>query len=404
MKKNDVKYIDRAHINNKTVLLRVDFNVALTKSAKVADDYRIRQSIPTIKYLLSKKNKIILVSHLGRPADRESELSMRPVISHLNSLLKNSRVILVKDFTSDKGRKMIENQKHNEILMLENIRYYKGEQKNTVSFSKKLASIADVFVNDAFGVSHRNNASVTGITKYLSSYGGLLLKKEIETITKFLSNPKKPYVAIIGGAKISTKIEFVDKLLGYADFLLIGGGVADTMLKAQGYEIGKSYEDKAEEKLVRKLIILAKKKKTQLILPLDVIVGNSISTDYSTEIRKIGDVPKNKYILDIGPETEAAFGSLIGKAKTIIWNGPIGYFENKLFRRGTDYIYYAITHNKSASSIVGGGSTLAAISKKEYLDKISHISTGGGAMLEFIEKGTLPGIEALKSETLNPNL
>ncbi len=395
--KGHIKYIDRAHINNKTVLLRVDFNVSLTKSAKVADDYRIRQSIPTIKYLLSQKNKIILVSHLGRPEDREPELSLKPVVSHLNNLLKKIKITLVDDFLSDKGQKVIENQKNHEILMLENIRYYKDEQKNTVSFAKSLGSIADVFVNDAFGVSHRENASVTGVAKYLPSYGGLLLKEEIETISKILNNPKKPYVAIIGGAKISTKIEFVDKLMGFADFLLIGGGVADTMLKAQGFEIGKSFEDKKEEKLAKKLFKLAKKKKTEIILPLDAIVGNSLSTDNSTEIKKIGEIPKNKYILDIGPETEAKFGSIISEAKTIIWNGPLGYFENKLFRRGTDFIYYTITHNKNALSIVGGGSTLAAISKKEYLDKITHISTGGGAMLEFIEKGTLPGIEALKT-------
>ena len=393
--KGHINYIDRAHINNKTVLLRVDFNVALTKSAKVADDYRIRQAIPTINYLLSKRNKIIIVSHLGRPVNKESEFSLRPVVSHLNNLLTKNKVTLVDDFLSDKGQRIIRNQKHNEILMLENIRFYKEEQKNINSFSKKLSSIADVYVNDAFGVSHRKNASVTGVTKYLPSYGGLLLKEEIETISKILDNPKKPYVAIIGGAKISTKIEFVDKLLGFNDFLLLGGGVADTMLKALGYEIGKSLVNNKEIKLAKKLYKLAKKKKTTIILPLDVVIGNAISTDDSLETKKISDVPKNKYILDIGPETEAKFGSILSEAKTIIWNGPLGYFENKLFRRGTDFIYYSITHNKNALSIVGGGSTLAAISKKEYLDKITHISTGGGAMLEFIEKGTLPGIQAL---------
>lgn len=395
--KGHINYIDRAHIINKTVLLRVDFNVSLTKSAKVADDYRIRQAIPTINYLLSKKNKIIIVSHLGRPKNKESEFSLKPILSHLNKLLKKNKVILVEDFLSDKGKKIIKFQKQSEILILENIRFYKEEQKNINSFSKELASIADVYVNDAFGVSHRKNASVTGVTKFIPSYGGLLLKEEIETISKILDNPKKPYVAIIGGAKISTKIEFVDKLLGLTDFLLIGGGVADTMLKALGYEIGKSLVDNKEVKLAKKLYKLAKKKGTNIVLPLDVVIGNAISTDDSLETKKIDDIPKNKYILDIGPETEAQFGSIISKAKTIIWNGPVGYFENKLFRRGTDFIYYSITHNKNALSIVGGGSTLAAISKKEYLEKITHISTGGGAMLEFIEKGTLPGIEALKN-------
>jgi len=223
------------------------------------------------------------------------------------------------------------------------------------------------------------------------------LKKEVETISQILQNPKKPFIAIIGGAKISDKIFFVDKLLDIADHVLIGGGVADILFKALGYEIGKSIDEKGVKNYAEKLKNVIMKKNSKIILPVDVIVGDSISTKVETEVKKATEVSKNKYILDIGPEAQAVFGSYIASAKTIIWNGPLGYFENPIFSRGTDFIYYAITQNTKALSIVGGGSTLAAIKKKEYLNKISHISTGGGAMLEFIEKGTLPGIEALKN-------
>jgi phosphoglycerate kinase len=393
----EIKYIDEAPIKNKKVLLRVDFNVALTKSANIADDFRIKQSLPTINFLLKNKNKIILVSHLGRPKGRDLKLSLKPVVNHLQKILRNYKIILVNDFLSDEGRQQIKNQNVNEILVLENIRFYSEEKNNDLRFSKQLSEIADIYVNDAFGVSHRKNSSICNITKFIPSYGGLLLKKEVETISQILQNPKKPFIAIIGGAKISDKIFFVDKLLDIADHVLIGGGVADILFKALGYEIGKSIDEKGVKNYAEKLKNVIMKKNSKIILPVDVIVGDSISTKVETEVKKATEVSKNKYILDIGPEAQAVFGSYIASAKTIIWNGPLGYFENPIFSRGTDFIYYAITQNTKALSIVGGGSTLAAIKKKEYLNKISHISTGGGAMLEFIEKGTLPGIEALKN-------
>jgi len=394
--KQKVKYIDDYQTSNKKILLRVDFNVALTKSANVADDFRIKQSLQTINYLLKNKNKIILVSHLGRPKNREPEFSLKPVVRYLQKLIKDYQINLVDDFLSEQGKTQLKKQGNNEILIIENIRYFEGEKKNDLEFSKQLSNIADIYVNDAFGVSHRENASVCGITKFIPSYGGLLLKKEIETITKLLENPQRPFVAIIGGAKISDKIFFVDKLLDIADHILIGGGIADILFKALGYEIGKSIDEKDVKNYAEKLKNVIMKKNSKIILPVDVIVGDSISTKTQTQIRKIDKISKEKYILDIGPETEAIFGSYIASSKTIIWNGPLGYFENPIFSRGTDFIYYAITQNANALSVVGGGSTLAAIKKKEYLNKISHVSTGGGAMLEFIEKGTLPGIEALK--------
>jgi len=244
---------------------------------------------------------------------------------------------------------------------------------------------------------HRKDASITGIPHYLPSYGGLLLKKEITVISKATKNPKKPFVAIIGGAKIETKINVINKLTEIADYVLIGGALANTFLCAHGYEIGKSYCQLEYVNMARKLLLLASQKKTAVIIPSDVVIGNPNNSVHGGKVVKVDEIPKGAVVLDIGPETQAKYGSVIAKAKTIVWNGPIGYMENPAFKRGTDFIYYAISDNRSATSIVGGGDTLGAISKKEYLDKITHISTGGGAMLEFIEKGSLPGIEALRS-------
>lgn len=390
-----VVFIDEKKIVGKRVLLRCDFNISLLDNVTIADDARIRQAIPTITHLLSNGNRLILVSHLNRPQQRTSKHSLRPVADHLQTLLPGYRISLLDDFLSKAEQLRLKTQTPNEVFLLENIRFYAEEKENDRTFAKKLAELADVYVNDAFGVSHRENASIMQVPHFLPAYGGLLLKKEIKTIGGILTHPKKPLVAIIGGAKISTKIHFIDRLLGLADTLLLGGGLADTLLKAKLYEIGKSIVQKSEVEHAKQLLSLAVEKKTEIVLPVDAVVGTSLDTQTS-EVKKIEEIPREKYILDIGPKTEALFGSIIARAKTIVWNGPLGYFENPNFRRGTDFIYYAIAQNKDAKSIVGGGATLAAISKKEYLEKITHISTGGGAMLEFIENGTLPGIEALK--------
>lgn len=392
-----IKFIDQVPIVNKKVLLRVDFNVTLNPDHSLADDFRIRQSLPTIKYLLQNKNKIILVSHLDRPKKRDPKYSLKPVVKDFQKYFPSYKIILTENLNPKK--EPFVSQKQNEIIFLENIRFWPEEQKNDPSFAKKLAGLADVFVNDAFGVSHRANASVVGVPKYLPSYGGLLLKKEIETISKAIENPKHPFVAIIGGAKISTKIALIDKLLEISDYLLIGGGLANTFLCAQGINIGNSFCEYEKVSMARKLLFKAAQRKVAIVLPEDVIVGDPENEENGGKVLKVEQIHDGEdgAILDIGPETQAKFAAIIAKAKTIIWNGPVGYIENPAFRRGTDFIYYCITQNPEAISIVGGGDTLAAISKKEYLDKITHISTGGGAMLEFIEKGTLPGIEALKS-------
>lgn len=390
-----IQFIDNRDIKNKRILLRVDFNVTLTEKFKIADDERIRQSIPTIQKLY-KNNKLILVAHLNRPTKRDKKHSLGVVVRRLREYLSGTKVTLVDDFLDEKGKKLLSEQKNGEILFLENIRFYEGEEKNDLEFSTKLSEIADIYVNDAFGVAHRTSSSVVGVAKLLPSYGGLLMQKEIEVIQNLLKDPEHPLVAIIGGSKVSTKFELLHKLTKIADILILGGGIANTFLGAKGLPVGKSLYEKKMETEVDKIINEAKKHGTEIVLPADVAVGDKKDENAGTLIRKVESVKSNDVILDVGPETMAQYAKILGSAKTVVWNGPVGYIENMQFGRGTDFLYYSIAHNDHLTSIVGGGDTIAAISKKEYLDNITHISTGGGAMLEFIEKGTLPGIEALR--------
>ncbi len=389
-----ITYIDETEIKNKKVLLRVDFNVSLNPDYSIADDARIKQTLPTINYLIQNRNKLIIVSHLDRPKSRDPKLSLKSVVDDLKKYLPDIKITLVDDFLLSVNKILFEKQTEKEILVLENIRFYPQEERNDPEFSKQLANLADVFVNDAFAVSNRSHASIVGIAKIIPSYGGLLLKKEIVTISEAIENPQKPFVAIVGGAKISTKIGLINKLTEIADDLIVGGGLANTFLAAQGFSVGKSLCDRENLDSVRRLFFLAAEKHTVIHLPVDVVVGYPDKNE--TTIKTVEEIPNDMQILDVGPVTLARYGSLVAKAKTIVWNGPLGYIENPSFRRGTDFIFYAVAENSDAISIVGGGDTIAAISKEEYIDKITHISTGGGAMLEFIEKGTLPGIEVLK--------
>ncbi|MBI5127354.1 phosphoglycerate kinase [Candidatus Roizmanbacteria bacterium] len=389
-----VTYIDEAEIKNKQILVRVDFDVSLNPDYSIANDIRIKQNLPTLKYLLKNNNRLICVAKLNRPKTRDPKHSLKPVVIRLQEYLPDYKIILVDDFlTCD--QKIFKGQKINEILVLENIRFYPKEKDYSTLFAKQLSALADAYVNDGFAVSHRTDTSVIGPPKFIPGYGGLLLKKELEMLDRVTKNPKKPIVAIIGGAKVSTKIGLVNKLIKMVDYLIIGGGLANTFVCAQGYEIGASFCEYEAVQQARKLLSLAKNNRAFIVLPVDAVVATT-KDDKTSEVVKINNIPPKKSIFDIGPETKAQIGGIIAKAGTIIWNGPVGYFENPVFRRGTDFIYYSITRNDEATSIVGGGDTLAAISKKEYLEKISHVSTGGGAMLEYIEKGTLPGIEALK--------
>lgn len=388
-----MKFIDEVSIKHKRVLLRVDFNVPLKADGSIADDSRIRETLPTIKYLLDNQNKVIIVSHLGRPTERNRHDSLEKVTLRLHKYLSDYVWHFIPDFLTNGI--VLTKQRPKEFAVLENIRFYPGEESNDDDFAKKLAGLADIYVNDAFAVCHRKAASVVAVTKYLPSYGGFLLKKEIKMLSRVTENPKKPFVAIIGGKKISTKIKFISKLTRLADYVLLSGGLANTFLAARSVEIGKSLYRREELGQANYLTSLAKRNGTKIVLPEDAIVGRDPDGNKSEE-RLIGYLKKSDQILDIGPKTQAMYQTIISTAKTIVWNGPLGYFENPLFKRGTDFVYYAIEQNPKAVSIIGGGDTIAAIADKDNLDKITHISTGGGAMLAFIEHGTLVGIEALK--------
>lgn len=383
----DIKTIDDEEINNKRIVLRSDFDVPLESDGSIADDTRIRDSLDTIRYLLQKNNRLVIISKLNRPKTRDSKHSLKPVARRLQEFFQNYEVVFVDDFV--KNDYEIVNQTPNQIILLENIRFYPEEEKNDFEFVKKIASFGSVFVMDAFAMLHRDEASVVGVAKILPSYAGLQLKREIETISKVLNAPDKPYVAILGGAKISTKIGLISKLLSIADDVLLGGALANTFFAAQNIRIGKSLYDAESVDMAKQILNEMGQKKGKLHLPLDVIVENSVAVD-------IHAVPDDKSILDIGPQTIAAFAEIISRAKTIVWNGPLGYTENEHYRVGTSGIFQAITQKEDVFSLIGGGDTIAAIADEPNRDKISHISTGGGAMLEFIEKGTLPGIEALR--------
>ncbi len=389
----NIKLLSTNNVANKRVLLRVDFNVSLTPEKTTTDTIRITKALPTIELLLKNNNKIILVSHLDRPEKRDSKYSLLPIGDYLQTLLPENRIILVEDFLSPTGKEQLAQQLPNEIILLENIRFYPGEQTNDEEFAKQLASLADVYVNDAFGVSHRNDASVVGIPKLLPSFCGLLLEKEMNAVTTIMENPKKPVVAIIGGAKISTKIVVLEKLLGVLDYLLLAGGLANTFLLSEGVEIGQSLAEKDKVEEAKRITEIAKEKGAILLLPLDAVgLEDGVEKTYP-----VSNIPLRFSMLDIGPQTQAAYKQVIAKAKTIIWNGPVGKTEDSRFTAGTNTLFDTIVQNKEAFSLGGGGDTLAAISKKETNANM-YVSTGGGAMLELIENGTLPGIEALRNE------
>ncbi|MFH2019083.1 MAG: phosphoglycerate kinase [bacterium] len=383
-----LKTVREIEIKNKRVVMRVDYNVSLGKGLKVVDDTRITHTIPTIKYLLERGNKIILMSHLGRPEGKpDPKLSLRPVAKHLGELLGEK---IGFGETAEECNNIKER-----VGMLENLRFWPGEEENESGFARELASMGEIYVDDAFGAAHRAHASIVGIAKLLPAVAGLSLNYEVETILKAVETPKKPLVVIVGGAKVKDKIGMLFKLVQKADQILIGGGMANTFLCAKGYSMGKSFCELKAVEVAKQLLETAEKSKTLVMLPSDVIVGD-LKTGKNGGVKLVQEIKKEEQALDIGPRTQVVFGKVIAKAKTIIWNGPMGVFEEPQFAIGTDYIFHALTENPTAQVVVGGGDTLAAINKQEHLERIDHISTGGGAMLELIEKGTLPGIEVLK--------
>ncbi len=397
-----LRTVREGEFGGKRVVMRVDYNVSLGRGLQIVDDTRIKHTLPTIELLLEKRAKqVVLMSHLGRPGGkRVEELSLRPVAKHLEELL-GRRVEFVEDVNtvaqwhSGKVTRVMQEQSDTaKVILLENLRFWPGEKANDLEFARQLAEWGEVYVNDAFGVSHRKHASVVGVPKLLPSYAGLSLNYEVKTILKAIHKPKRPLCVIIGGAKVSDKIGLLFKLVELADEILIGGGMANTFLATQGYEMRESLIEKGAIVVARKLLEKARRKQTKIYLPSDVVVGNLKTGKHDGSVL-VDQIPVGMQALDIGPKTQVEFGKAIAKAGTIVWNGPMGVFEDPAFKSGTDFIYYSLTENTKAFVVVGGGDTLAAISKKEHLERIDHISTGGGAMLELIEKGTLPGIEYL---------
>lgn len=392
------KTVKDLNVEGKKVLVRVDFNVPLSKDGNhtISDDTRIKAALPTIDYLLENNAKVILMSHLGRPkGEANPEFSLKPVAEWLENHYGEKFHFLPSDVVVDeKVKEEVEKLENGNLALLENTRYVKGETKNDPEFAKELSSLADLFVNDAFGTSHRAHASNVGVANNLESAVGFLIQKEIEIMGKALENPEKPFVSILGGAKVSDKIGVIENLISKVDYILIGGGMAYTFLKAQGKEIGKSLLEEDKMDLSLELIKKAEANNVKILLPKDVVIADEIKEDAKTEIVDIDNIPKDKEALDIGPKTAKEYADIIKKAKTVVWNGPMGVFEVKVFANGTNEVAKALA-DSSATTIVGGGDSALAIEEAGYKDKITHVSTGGGASLEFLEGKTLPGIDCI---------
>ena len=393
LNKKSVKDID---VSGKRVLVRCDFNVPL-QDGKITSDKRIVASLPTIKYLIDHHAKVILCSHLGRPkGEFKPEFSLAPVAARLSELLGQD-VKMAKDVIGDSAKELAANLKDGEVMLLENVRFHAEETKNDPAFSKALASLADIYVNDAFGSAHRAHSSTTGVADYLPAVCGFLIQKEIEFMGGALENPKRPLVAILGGAKVSDKIGVINNLLDKADTVIIGGGMAYTFIKAMGHGIGNSLLEADKLDYALEMIEKAKKKNVRLLLPVDTAIGNEFKADCEKKIVPVDAIPDGWMGLDIGPETVKLFSDAIKSAKTVVWNGPMGVFEFEAFAEGTKAVAKALAES-GAVTIVGGGDSAAAVEQLGFADKMTHISTGGGASLEFLEGLELPGIAALNDK------
>jgi phosphoglycerate kinase len=390
--------IDKVDLKNKRVLVRVDFNVPLDESLNVTSDIRIVESIPTIKKIISSGGKAILMSHLGRPkGERKPEFSLQPAAQRLSKLL-GKEVKLAPDCIGAETEKLVNEMKPGDVVLLENLRFHRQEEKNDPDFAKQLASLGDVYINDAFGSAHRAHASTEGVTKFFKTcVGGYLMQKELDYLGAALAQPKRPYCAILGGAKISGKIDVINNLLDKVDTLIVGGGMAFTFFKAQGKEIGKSLLEEEKLDLAKELLEKVKSSKLKFLLPVDVVVAAEFKNDSPASIVSIDQIPADKMGLDIGPESVKLFSDELMKSKTIVWNGPMGVFEMDNFAKGTFAIaeILAKVTSNGAVTVIGGGDSAAAISKAGLDKKVSHVSTGGGASLEFLEGKILPGVAAL---------
>ncbi len=394
MNKKTIKDVD---LKGKKVFCRVDYNVPFDENMNITNDTRIQATVPTVTYLLEQGAAVILACHIGRPSEaREDKFSTKHILKRLSEVFKQD-VKWAPDCVGPEAEKAAADLKPGEILLLENLRYHKEEKKNDPEFAKQLAALADIAVNDAFGVSHRAHAANVGITQYLESVAGFLMEKEINFIGKTLEAPQRPFVAIIGGAKVSDKIGVISNMIDKVDTIIIGGGMAHTFDAAQGLPIGKSLceKDKFEEALAQ--LDKAKKKGVKVVLPVDLTIADKFGADANTQIVDVDKVPEDWEALDSGPKTSALYSEALAGAKTVIWNGPMGVFEFDAFAKGTLAVAKAVAEatKNGATSIVGGGDSIAALKKTGLADQISHISTGGGATLEFLEGKVLPGIAAI---------
>ena len=395
MSKVTIRDID---VNGKKVLLRCDFNVPLDESLNITDKTRIVAALPTIKYLLEHNAKLILCSHLGRPkGEVKKEFSLAPVAKELSKEL-GKEVKLAQDVTGPSAKELTSNMKEGDIVLLENVRFDPREEKNDDTLSQEFASLADVYVNDAFGTCHRAHSSTAGVAKYLPSACGFLIEKELKALGDALNNPVRPFVAILGGKKVSDKIGVIDSLLEKVDTLLIGGGMAYTFYKSMGYGVGNSVCELDKLDLAKSLMQKAKDKGVKMLLPLDNKIGKEFKPDTESKVVKFSEIPDEWEGFDIGPETIKLYTEELQKAKTVLWNGPVGLFEFDQFAVGTNAIANCLANLSNCTTIIGGGDSAAAVTKAGLADKMSHISTGGGASLEFIEGKKLPGIECIQDK------
>ncbi len=393
----DIRTIKDLDVKGKRVFVRVDFNVPLNESKVITDDTRIRAAVPTINYLMEQGAKVILASHLGRPKGQVNEkYSLAPVAEKLGQIL-GKNVFFAKDCIGDEAQKVVSGLSGGDVALLENLRFHPEEEKNEAGFVKELAALADVYVNDAFGTAHRAHASTAGVAGQLPGAAGFLMEKEVEYLGKALTNPVKPFMAIIGGAKVSDKIGVIENLLDKVDTLVIGGGMANTFLKAEGFKMGKSLVEEDKVKLAKETLDKASAKGVKVLLPNDLVVAESVSPDSPHRIVARDQIPESWAAVDIGPESARLFADEVRKANTIVWNGPMGVFEMEPFAKGTEAVAKGVAES-DGTSIVGGGDSVAAVKKMGVAEKVSHISTGGGASLEFLEGKELPGIKALENQ------
>ena len=394
MNKKTVRDID---VKGKKVLVRCDFNVPLDENKNITDNRRIVGALPTIKYLLDNDCKVILCSHLGRPKGQvNKDFSLEPVAKELSKLL-GKEVKLANDIIGKSAKELTANMKDGEIVLLENVRFDSREEANDAEFAKELASLAEIYVNDAFGTAHRAHASTAGVASYLPAVAGFLMEKELNFLGTTLENPERPFVAILGGKKVSDKIGVIDSLLEKVDTLMIGGGMAYTFLKAQGYEIGTSLVEEEKVEYAKEMMEKAKAKGVKLLLPIDNAVADKFA-DVAPVITEDANIPEGFMGLDIGPKTIEEYVNTVNASKTIVWNGPMGVFEFENFANGTLAVAKAMAALTDATTVIGGGDSAAAVNQLGFGDKMTHVSTGGGASLEFLEGKTLPGIAALNDK------